>query len=351
MWRKIILNSLYFSGIQSLMTRHFGGAGAILMLHRVQNSKKTPFSPNHHHHLSTSPEFLDRMILSRKTAGYDFITMDEVAKRIANPQDYVGEKPFLSITLDDGYRDNLTSAVPVFRRHQVPYTIYIAPAMTESKAPLWWEDIELVIAAQKKVSVDLTTGRQEFDVSTTEKKNVAYKFLMDNLLLNTDQYVQREIVAKFCKAYGFDCEGHVRNSLMNWDELISLSKDPLCTLGAHTIHHFALSKLPLENAKQEIIESRDILNTKIGYVPQHLAYPYGFPTVAGHREFELAKELGFVTATTTRHGVIYPEHKNHMTALPRVSINGNHQSSRYVNTLLSGIPTRINNRGKKLNVS
>ncbi len=349
MWRKIILNSLYFSGIQSLMARHLGGSDSILMLHRVQTVKKTLFSPNHH--LSASPEFLDRTILDLKTSGYDFITMDEVAKRIANPKDNVGAKPYLSITLDDGYRDNLTNAVPVFRRQQVPYTIYIAPGLTEAKAPLWWEDIEHIIAAQKKISIDLATGRKEFDVSTTEKKRTAYKFLMYNLLVETDQYVQREIVAKFCKAYSFDCEGHVRESLMNWDEVIALSKDPLCTLGAHTINHYALSKLPLDDAKHEIVESRKILTKKIGYEPQHLAYPYGFVEVAGSREFELAKELGFLTATTTRHGVIFPEHEHHMTALPRVSLNGNHQSKRYVNTLLSGIPTRINNRGKKLNVT
>ena len=349
MWRKIILNLLYFSGIQSVMTRHFGGLGSILMLHRVQNLRKTAFSPNYH--LSTSPEFLDRMIFTLKMAGYDFVTMDEVAKRIANPEDYSGKKPFLSVTLDDGYRDNLTNAVPVFRRHKVPYTIFIAPAMTEANAPLWWEDIELIIAGQKKISVDLTTGRQEFDVSTVEKKHSVYNFLMEELLLETDQYAQREIVRKLCKAYSFDCTSHVRNSLMNWEEVISLSKDPLCTLGAHTIHHFALSKLSIEDAKREIIESRDILADKIGYVPKHLAYPYGFPKVAGQREFELATELGFLTATTTRHGVIYPEHKNHMTALPRVSLNGNHQSTRYVNTLLSGIPTRMNNRGKKLDVA
>lgn len=349
MWRKIVLNSLYFSGIQSALKPYMGGHGSILMLHRVQNVKKTSFSPNMH--LSASPEFLDRMIVRLKTEGYDFISMDEAAKRIKNPEDYKDAKPFLSITLDDGYRDNLTNAVPVFERHQVPYTIYIAPGITEAKSPLWWEDVELIIAVQKKITVDMPDGKQEFDVSTTSKKYAAYESLIENLLLNTDQLVQREIAEKLCKAYGFDSSKYVRESVMNWEDVLSLSKNPLCTIGAHTINHYALSKLPYDLAKSEILESREILKSKLGKEPKHLAYPYGFVQVAGKREFDLAKELGFQTATTTRHGVIYPEHKDHMTALPRVSLNGHHQSMRYVNTLLSGIPTRFKNMGKKLDVS
>jgi len=348
MWRKIVLNSLYFSGIQKLLTPYVGGIGSILMLHRVDNAKLMPFSPNHH--LSASPEFLDRMILRLKTSGYEFITMDEVAQRIENPESYKDAKPFLSITLDDGYRDNLTNALPVFKRHNVPFMIYIAPGITEATSPLWWEDIEHIIARQKKISVDLPDGRKEFDVSNTSNKQTVYEYLVEHLMLDTDQYVQREIVAKLCKAYGFDCENHVRKHVMNWEEVISIAKEPLCSIGAHTINHYALSKLSLEDARNEIIDSRDVISNKLGYEPQHLAFPYGFVQVAGIREFNLAKELGFKTATTTRHGVIYPEHKEHMMALPRVSLNGHHQSMRYVNTLLSGIPTRIKNYGKKLNV-
>ncbi len=349
MWRKIVLNSLYFSGIQSALTPYVGGLGSILMLHRVQNSRPKSFSPNTH--LSASPEFLDRMILRLKTEGYDFISMDEAAQRIKHHDKYSNAKPFLSITLDDGYRDNLMNAVPVFERHQVPYTIYIAPGITEASAPLWWEDVEHVIAAQKKVTVDLPNGKREFDVSTTAGKLSTYKFLIETLLLETDQLVQREVTEKLCRAYGFDSLAYVRENVMNWEEVASLSKNPLCTIGAHTVNHYALSKLPYDSAKNEILQSREILKEKLGRDPKHLAYPYGFIQVAGKREFDLAKELGFETATTTRHGVIYPEHKDHITALPRVSLNGHHQSMRYVNTLLSGIPTRFKNMGKKLDVA
>ncbi len=349
MFRKLVLNGLYITGTEAALAPYLRGMGSIIMLHRVQNLKSKDFAPNTH--LSLSPEFLDKTILSLKTSGYEFISMDELAERVKNPSKYSKAKPFISITLDDGYRDNLTNAVPVFRRHQVPYMIYIAPALTEAKAPLWWEELELIIAQQTKLTIDLPEGRKEFDISTTKQKLSIYDQLVHQLLLDTDQYLQREIITKLCKAYCFDSTKHTEKHIMNWKELGELLNDPLCSLGAHTINHFALSKLSTEDAFNEIKLSVDEIKSKLGHQTEHFAYPYGFHEVAGKREFDMAKELGFLTATTTRHGVIYSDHKEHITALPRVSMNGNHQSVRYVDTLLSGVPTRLKNLGKKLDIA
>jgi peptidoglycan/xylan/chitin deacetylase (PgdA/CDA1 family) len=349
MWRKIVLNTLYYTGAESLLTPVLGGIGSILMLHRVQNVALTPFSPNYH--LSASPEFLDEVILDLKTGGYEFISLDEVAMRLENPAQYKNAKPFICITLDDGYKDNTTNAVPIFRRHNVPYAIYVSPGLTEGKSTLWWEDVEHVIAKQKKITVDLPDGRQEFDVSTNEKKNTIYFQLVKRLLLDTDQVLQREIVTKLCKAYGFDAKAHVLENIMNWEEIKALAKDPLCTIGAHTMNHYALSKIDKDYARSEMQESREVIKSILGKDPIHFAYPYGMKDVAGKREFEIATELGFRTAATTRHGVLYNEHQDHMTALPRVSLNGHHQSKRYVKTLLSGVPTRLKNKSSKVDIA
>ena len=59
----------------------------------------------------------------------------------------------------------------------------------------------------------------------------------------------------------------------------------------------------------------------------HLAYPYGDRIAAGPREFALARAAGFKTAVTTRPGMIFPESADHLTALPRVSLNGNYQDT------------------------
>ena len=101
--------------------------------------------------------------------------------------------------------------------------------------------------------------------------------------------------------------------------------DPLVTIGAHSITHCNLAKQSEEIAHQEMAISRARIEDALQRPVLHLAYPYGDRTAAGPREFALARAAGFKTAVTTRPGMLFPESADHLTALPRVSLNGNYQ--------------------------
>lgn len=349
MLKKLLMNGFYLTGMNMLFAPVTSGVGSIFMLHHVDNIECKPFSPNCH--LWISPEFLNAMLLRLKLEGHDFITMDEAVERLRAPSRHTSDKPFITVTLDDGYRNNLTNAAPVFRRHNIPYTIYIAPDLVDRTATLWWEDLENIIAARKSVIVDFPEGEKSFDTSTDAEKKKTFVHLIYYLVLKASEPEQRELIAKLADRYQYDAVAHVDERIMNWSELAELQKDPLCTLGAHTMGHHNLAKLDPDEAEREITESRDRLEKETGVKPEHFAYPYGYPQAAGQREFELAAKLGFKSAVTTRHGVLYEEHGDHMTALPRVSINGSHQSMRYIRTLIAGLPTRVKNFGSKLDVA
>lgn len=322
--------------------------GSIIMLHHVRNINKTAFSPNYH--LTASPEFLDKLIIRLKKKNYDFISMDEVAERIENPEAYKDKNPFICITLDDGYRNNLENAIPIFRRHDVPYVIYVATGFTEGDTPLWWDDLERVIAKLNHVYIDMPKGRVGFDISTPAKKMKVYKELVIYLIRDVSEGEARKIVSDLAKAHKIDQLAYAREQLMDWSEINALKDDPLCTIGAHTISHYALNKLSEEDVRYEMEQGRAVIKSEIGIETEHFAYPYGYHQVARSREFEIARECGFKTATTTRHGVVYPVHKDHMTALPRISINGHHQSMHYINTLLSGVTTWLGNFGRSISI-
>ena len=128
---------------------------------------------------------------------------------------------------------------------------------------------------------------------------------------------------------------------MDWRELAQLAADPLVTIGAHTVNHPMLAKLPADAARAEMDLSRSVIEAALSRRPQHLAYPFGDATTAGPREFAAAAALGFKTAVTTQPGVIFAAHRERLTALPRISLNGEYQQLRYVRVLLSGSATAM----------
>jgi peptidoglycan/xylan/chitin deacetylase (PgdA/CDA1 family) len=347
--RKAVLNALYFSGVQGAARFWTGGVGAILMLHRVQEARLAPFSPNAH--LSVAPAFLDRMLGALARRGYRFVTLDALIERLSSHDGREVADPVIAITLDDGYRDNLLAAAPVFRKHQAPYTIYCSPGLVEGTASLWWEDLELAIAARSRFSIESPSGPVAFDVPDAAGKRKAYAELLEFLTTTTSEKEQRSVVATIARQCGIDAEAHRAASIMTWKELRQIADDPLCEIGAHTVQHYAIARLDRQAAMDEMRESARIIEMETGRRPRHFAFPCGYPAAAGRRDFALAREAGFASAVTTRHGVLYPGHVRHLHALPRISINGRYQSMRYVDTLLSGLPTLIQNRGRKLSVA
>ena len=100
----------------------------------------------------------------------------------------------------------------------------------------------------------------------------------------------------------------------------------------------------------EIEQGAKIIESRLGRRPTHLSYPIGGPEAAGPREFAAARNLGFASAVTTRPGGVYPEHRDHMHALPRISLNGYFQKHRYIDVLLTAEVFRMMKKGRVLDV-
>jgi len=345
---KAVMNGLYFSGSHMTLRRLSTGLGAVLMFHHVRKSKPQQFAPNAH--LTVSPEFLEITLKSLRARKIDIVSMDEAMNRIQMGQKSDGGKPFVAITFDDGYRDNAEIAAPILRKYDAPYTIFVATGLIDGTADLWWDGLEAIIRKQDRILVRTARTVEEIDCSTNDAKQQSYATLLEYLTHDLSEEQQRQWVRELAALYKVDLDAARKAEMMNWREIMDLANDPLCTIGAHTIHHYALARLNDEKKMFEMREGARILESALGAAPKHFAYPYGYPAAAGIRDFELAQELGFASAVTTRPGVVYQAHQNHMTALPRISMNGNFQKNRYTKVLLSGLPTLLTNKMRRLNV-
>jgi peptidoglycan/xylan/chitin deacetylase (PgdA/CDA1 family) len=340
------LGALYLTGAHYLLRPIFSGVGAIFMLHHVRPRRDAEFQPNHH--LEVTPEFLRAMLAHLRSRGIEIITMDEVHQRLVERN---FSRRFACFTLDDGYRDNRDFALPVMREFEAPLTVYVASDFAQGTGKLWWIALELVIAKASSIEAMIGGVATRLDTSTPAAKQAAFDRLHDWLRgLPAEHDIHREIGA-LCARHGVDETEICRELCMSWDELKPFADDPLLTIGAHTITHCNLARQTEAIASHEMAISRARIESALQRPVVHLAYPYGDRVAAGAREFALAHAAGFKTAVTTRPGMIFPESAEHLTALPRVSLNGNYQDTRIFPVLTSGAATAMWNGFRRIDAA
>ncbi|TPQ33550.1 polysaccharide deacetylase [Bradyrhizobium guangdongense] len=340
---RVGLEALYFSGAHHLLRPLLSGVGAIFMLHQVRPPREGEFQPNHH--LEVAPEFLRATLDHLRSRDIDIISMDEVHERLVQGK---FARRFAAFTLDDGYRDNRDFALPVLREFDAPCTIYVASDFAEGVGRLWWIALEAVIAKTDLIEVQIGNSALRLDASTAQTKQAAYDRLHDWLrALPGEHDLEREIGA-LCARYGVDMPALCRELCLSWDELKAFADEPLLTIGAHTITHCNLARQSEEMAAQEMAASKVRIEAALGRPVQHFAYPYGDRDAAGEREFSIAAAGGFKTAVTTRPGMLFAENAGHLTALPRVSLNGNYQDTRILPVLTSGAATAMWNGFRRI---
>jgi peptidoglycan/xylan/chitin deacetylase (PgdA/CDA1 family) len=341
------LETLYFSGLHHWMRPLVGGVGTILTLHHVRPPRASRFQPNRL--LEISPAFFERLLRRLRRSRNDLITLDEMHQRMVSGNH---KRRFVCVTFDDGYRDNLRWAYPLLKKYDVPFGLYIPTSFPDRLGDLWWVALEAVIARNTRIGLTIDGKDRFFECGTVREKRQLYAEVYGWLRSMKSESELRRVVRDLAARHGVDMEIVCEDECMSWEEISEMAADPLCTIGAHTVNHMMLKKLDTEQAvRAEMEMSRSVIEAALGRRPQHLAYPVGDPTSAGPREFRIAAELGFKTAVTTRPGVIFRAHREHLTALPRISVNGEFQSQRYMKVLMSGAATALWNGFKRVNAA
>jgi peptidoglycan/xylan/chitin deacetylase (PgdA/CDA1 family) len=341
------LETLYFSGMHRMMRPLFGGVGSILTMHHVRPPRTGAFQPNRL--LEVSPMFLEGMLRRLRRSGVDIISLDEMHQRMVSEN--FGRR-FVCLTFDDGYKDIQRWAYPLLKKYETPFALYIPTSFPDRLGDLWWVALEHIVANNSRIGLSVEGKDQFFDCASVREKRELYAAIYGWLrsMKTYDQIVRT--VRDLAACHRVDVAAICRDLCMTWEELAQMAADPLVTIGAHTVNHAILKKLPTDAAvRNEIDMSRTVIEAALGVRPQHLAYPVGDPTSAGPREFRIAAELGFKTAVTTRPGVVFKKHRDHLMALPRLSVNGEYQSQRHVKVLMSGTATALWNRFRRVNAA
>lgn len=284
--------AIYRSGLGRAIGWRYQGCGVIFMFHSIVDEPgQYLYDP-----LRCSPGTLEMALKWARDQKLDIVSMDEVMQRLEMPQ----ARRFAAFTFDDGYRDNVTKALPVFERYEAPMTIYITTSMITRQLYAWWDALVVLIRDNDTLHVESMDRR--FALNGVKAKAIALTTIKH--WIHCDGYRAECLRPVFAK-HGIDTQALVDDQAMTLEEMKQASAHPLVTIGGHTTSHSFLTLQSNEQLYQEVADNKEFLERAVDGPIKHFSYPYG---AAGPREAEAVRKAGFKTAVTTRNGAAFPHH-------------------------------------------
>ena len=221
----------------------------------------------------------------------------------------------VSITFDDGYRDNHDLALPLLKRHGLSATFYVTSGYLNGGLIFHDVLVETIRHAGTGL-LDLgLEGAAALPISDTASRVNAIQQLM-----GTVKYLQPAARQQFSDRLLDTLGAKAPRWLMMSDEQVrSMSRQGM-GIGGHTTHHVILSKLNREHARDEIVSNRDALSGLIDKPLTSFAYPNGKPqTDYDSSHVDLVREAGYRNAVSTLTAVGTKQANVH--ELPRFVLN------------------------------
>ena len=118
-----------------------------------------------------------------------------------------------------------------------------------------------------------------------------------------------------------------KQGFLDWDDIRALSSEGM-EIGSHSMTHPNFRSLNYSDAREELYESKKIIESKTNTTINSFAFPFGY---APQRFTALAQDLGYKNIMGSHHGLISGPSSQ---ILPRNSVHGR-MSNKQIKNLLS----------------
>jgi peptidoglycan/xylan/chitin deacetylase (PgdA/CDA1 family) len=289
----------------------------ILLYHRIINDE-TRFldkGPVVHHYIK---RFREEVAYLKR--NFHILSMDELCDIVHAGSPL--KKPSLIITFDDGYLDNYTLAYPVLRELGVPAIIYLTTGLIGTNGRTWPDQIEHALLKTMKESFDFPEIFHDGKVHIgTENEKAKINTRIAQALKQIPDSKRKELLRKLFRTLDVSeiQENDDARMMLNWDEITEMAKNGI-TCGSHSHTHPILSKMPLAEAKDDILKSKKILEEKLKSPIRHFAFPNGRPEDFSEELKAYCRAIGFETIASVTYGVNSASADNLM-SLKRIGAN------------------------------
>ncbi len=262
----------------------------ILAYHRVND--------DHDRYFSGMPLEAFRKQMEYLADNFNVCSLEEAVERMTRKD--VPDNTVV-ITFDDGYRDNYLSAFPILKDLSIPATIFLATDAIGSQRILWHDR---VFSAFRRTRVMVLDGfgnySQRYLLSTVEEKLFAQgEFL--KFLWSLDDHEKTFWIDFLVEKLEVTDRKEMPGLMLSWEE-VKIMHESGISFGSHTVTHPILSKLSVDRARQEIQESKTVIEHQLRTPIRTFAYPNGRKDDFNESIKNLLKDAGYACALTTQFG-------------------------------------------------
>ncbi|WP_448556463.1 polysaccharide deacetylase family protein [Thalassotalea montiporae] len=206
------------------------------------------------------------------------------------------------VTFDDGYLNNLTKALPILKKFNIPATVYVATAFSDGEN-MWNDRVIEIFAQHEHGELNLSS----IDLGLAEIKTIQQKKQWIGKTLKALKYLPiEERLNKVSQLYKNNPTANEKALMMTPQQVKELS-DAGITIGSHTHNHPILKGMNEEDCLKEVALNKSLLEQWTGKTIDLFAYPNGRPNQDyDEATISVIKKQGFRCAVSTQWGIATP---------------------------------------------
>ena len=243
----------------------------VLMYHRIlpkQDSRYSTEEPGMIVEADTFKQHL-KLIKQHLTPIHLSEWIDRQQKGLSLP------KNACAITFDDGWADNYEYAYPVIKDQQVPVTLFVVSDMIGTDRQFWPNQVNQLLM-NNPINDLKTLDWLRPHLSSTGNLREASSYTIKQLKQFSDEQIYRWLTHLPNQIKPETNTSSANQGLMNWEQLITMSKNDLVEVGSHTCNHYRLnSTLDKQALSNEVINSKRLLQDKLSQDINLFCYPNG----------------------------------------------------------------------------
>lgn len=268
-------------------------------------------------------EQLEDVILFWKKLGFEFISLQQL--ELMAKKQFKSSKPWVHFTFDDGYRNNLTEALPVFEKHQIPFTVFVSTNLVDTGRR--FDTFNIRTSLMNTIDeVNLPYVEGFLAKGATREERIAY--IRTSCRVFKRLGVQERL--RFLEAvsnlmtkeeWSRKYEEFQSDQPMSQKELVLLSQHKLVSIGSHGVDHLIHNEYHhKEDCYREINDSKEWLERNVKISVDTFAFPNGGIGDFSKECLQLCKEAGYKMVFTTIESPISRDTSSFM--VPRHFLSG-----------------------------